>query len=74
MLREIDEDGANVTTIEDITIADNGTNIFYTTVASTDIDNTTIDAKHLIIISQDVSDTPDYIKITIRGWYNADNN
>lgn len=68
-LKEIDQDGANLTTIEAVTITTNGTNIFYTTVDGTDVDHTTIEDTHLIIFDADGTDTPDYIKITIKGDY-----
>ncbi len=73
-LEEVTFDGTVSSDIEAITISTNGTNIFYTTVASGDIDNATIANNSLIGISFDTSDTSNYIKISLRGWYNADKN
>ena len=73
-LEEVTFDGTTSADIEAITIATDGTNIFYTTVASGDIDNTTIANNSLIGLSFDTSDTPNYIKISLRGWYDANKN
>jgi hypothetical protein len=73
-LKECDADGGNVTTIETVTISTDGTGLFYTTVHVGDIDHTIIEAGHLIYFDADATCDPNYIKVTIRGWYDADKN
>ncbi len=73
-LEEVSFDGTTSSDIEAITISTNGTNIFYTTTASGDIDNPTIANNSLIGLSFDTDDTPNYIKISLRGWFDASKN
>jgi len=53
------------TTLATMTISTNGTGVYYTSVSgATEIPNTNI-----ILFDNDAADDPDYIKITILGWF-----
>ena len=59
-----------ITTIDACEVATDGTGVFYA--SDTTITHATIEHDHLIAIDFDTNDTPDYLKVTICGWYNAD--
>lgn len=62
-------DFTGVTTIEAITIATDGTSVFYDD-RTTGIDHTVIEKDHIIIFDAS-ADTPDYINFTIVGYFDA---
>jgi len=61
-----------ITKVDDVEIATNGTSVFYASAVAATMDHTTIEHDHLIVIDFDATDTPDYVKLTICGWFNAD--
>lgn len=72
-LKECDPNGANVTTIEAVNIDTTGTGFWYELV-SAGIDHTTIEAGHLIYFDADATDDPNWVKVTVKGYYDADKN
>lgn len=68
-VEEYDADGQNNATIDTLEIATNGTGVF--TADETTITGATIEAGHLIAIDFDDTDDPDYVKVSISGWYNS---
>jgi hypothetical protein len=65
-------DFSSPTQVDAVEIADNGTSNFYA--SDTTITHAAIEKDHLIAIDFDTTDTPDYVHITICGWFNADVN
>ncbi|GAG83781.1 unnamed protein product, partial [marine sediment metagenome] len=59
-----------VTTIEAITIATDGTGVYYNDLTS-GIDHTAIEHTHLIVFNNS-ADTPDYVSFVIEGYFDAD--
>jgi hypothetical protein len=68
-IEEYDGDGQNNATVDAVAIADNGTGLYYK--EETTISGATIEAGHLLAIDFDDSDTPGWVKCTIRGWFDA---
>ena len=70
-LKEVTDhtDFTALTTIEAITIATDGTSVYYNDLTS-GIDHTAIEDGHLIVFDNDATDDPDYINCTIVGYYN----
>jgi len=64
-------DFTSLTTIEAITISTNGTGVFYNDLTS-GIDHTAIENGNCIVYDNDATDDPDWVSITIVGWFNAD--
>ena len=64
-------DFTSLTTIEAITIATNGTGVFYNEL-TTGIDHTTIETGNVIVFDNDAADDPNYLSFTIVGWLNSD--
>jgi hypothetical protein len=62
-IEEIDNDGANNTTVDAVEIATNGTGLFYAT-----------ENGHLIVIDFDDTDAPGQVKGTIYGYFDANVN
>lgn len=60
---------SSLTTIEAITIDQNGTDVYYKDITS-GIDHTVIEATHLIVFDNDAADDPNYINCTLEGYYN----
>lgn len=58
-----------ITTIDACEVATNGTSVFYG--SDTTITHAAIEHDHMIAIDFDTADTPDYLKVTITGWYNS---
>jgi hypothetical protein len=71
-IEEIDNDGANNTTVDAVEIATNGTGLFYAT--DTTITAATIENGHLIVIDFDDTDAPGQVKGTIYGYFDANVN
>jgi hypothetical protein len=71
-IEEIDNDGANNTTVDAVEIATNGTGLFYA--SDTTITAPTIENGHLIVIDFDDTDTPGQVRGTIYGYYDANVN
>ena len=61
-----------ITTVDAVEIATNGTSNFYA--SDTTITHAAIETDHLLAIDFDATDTPDYVHLTICGWFNADVN
>lgn len=61
-----------VTTVDAVEIATDGTGVYYA--SDTTITHDKIEHDHSIAIDFDTSDTPDYVQISITGWFNADVN
>jgi hypothetical protein len=61
-----------ITTIDACEVATDGTSVYYG--SDTTITHAAIEHDHLIAVDFDTSDTPDYLKVTITGWYNSDVN
>jgi hypothetical protein len=61
-----------ITTVDAVEIATNGTSVFYA--SDTTITHAAIEHDHSLAIDFDTSDTPDYVQLAIKGWYNADVN
>lgn len=59
-----------ITTVDAVEIATNGTGVFYA--SDSTITHAAIEHDHSIAIDFDTSDTPDYVQISITGWFNAD--
>jgi hypothetical protein len=70
-LKECDPNGANVTTIEAVNIDTTGTGFWYELV-SAGIDHTTIEAGHLIFLDANATDDPNWVKVSVIGYYDAD--
>jgi len=70
-LKEWDEDGQNVTTIEAVTLSTDGTGMYYGSVAEGDIDHKVIEAGHCIGYVKSADDAT-YVTLTIEGWFDAD--
>jgi hypothetical protein len=58
------------TTLDALEIATNGTSVFYVT--ETTISDATVAHDEIIVLDFDDTDDPGYVKIAIRGWFNAD--
>ncbi len=61
---------SSATTIHSVVITDGGTNVFWDTVSSPTAPN--IENGNIIAIDFSDTDTPDFVKITIKGYYNGD--
>ena len=61
-----------ITTVDAVEIATNGTGVFYA--SDSTITHAAIEHDHSIAIDFDTSDTPDYVQISITGWFNSDVN
>jgi hypothetical protein len=72
-LKECDPNGANVTTIEAVNVDTTGTGFWYELVTA-GIDHTTIESGHLIYFDAGASDDPNWVKVTVKGYYDADKN
>ena len=59
-----------ITTVDACEVATNGTSVYYG--SDTTITHATIEHDHILAIDFDTSDTPDYLLISITGWFNAD--
>jgi len=62
-------DLTDITTIEAVTIDQDGTDVFYKEILAVDIDHTGIEDGHGIVFNNDGTDDPDYIDITIVGYF-----
>jgi hypothetical protein len=71
-IEEIDSDGQNNTTVDEVEIATNGTGIY--TASDSTITRATIENGHRILLDFDDTDAPAMVTITINGYYNADVN
>lgn len=69
-VEEEDADGANNASVDELTIATDGTGVYYTT--ETTITGATIEANHILLLDFDDTDDPGWVKISICGWFNAD--
>lgn len=69
-VEEEDADGANNASVDELTIATDGTGMYYTT--ETTITGATIEANHILLLDFDDTDDPGWVKISICGWFNAD--
>jgi len=69
-VEEEDADGANNASVDELTIATDGTGMYYTT--ETTITGATIEASHILLLDFDDTDDPGWVKISICGWFNAD--
>lgn len=61
-----------IVTVDAVEIATDGTGVFYASDAT--ITHAAIEHDHSIAIDFDATDTPDYVQISITGWFNADVN
>lgn len=61
---------SSATTIDAVTVATDGTGVYYDT--QTSITAAAIEANNVIAIDFDDTDAPDYLKISVCGWLNAD--
>ena len=59
-----------ITTVDAVEIATNGTGVYYASDAT--ITHAAIEHDHSLAIDFDTSDTPDYVQISITGWFNSD--
>jgi hypothetical protein len=59
-----------ITTVDAVDTGTTGTSVSY--VSETTITHAAIEHDHLLAIDFDATDTPDYLKVTICGWFNAD--
>jgi len=59
------------TLCDTVTIETNGTGVFYDAGHAASA-HAVIEHDHALAIDFDTADTPDYVTITITGWYNAD--
>jgi len=62
-------DFTSLTTVQAVEIATDGTSCFYSTY--TVITHDTIETDHLLAIDFDTTDEPEYVKLTITGWFDA---
>ena len=69
-IEETDADGQNNATVDAVEIATDGTGLFYA--SDSTITAATIENGHLLFLDFDDTDDPDYVKMTIYGYYNAD--
>jgi hypothetical protein len=53
-----------------VEIATDGTGVYYAD--DTTITHAAIEHDHLLAVDFNTADTPDYVKLTICGWFNAD--
>jgi len=58
------------TTVDAVEIATDGTGVYYASDGT--ITHAAIETDHSLAIDFDTSDTPDYVQISITGWFNAD--
>ena len=68
-VEEYDANGQNNATVDAVEIATNGTSIY--TADETTITGATVEAGHLIAIDFDDTDDPDYVKVSIMGYFNS---
>lgn len=59
-----------ITTVDAVEIATDGTGVYYA--SDSTITHAAIEHDHSLAIDFDTSDTPDYVQISITGWFNAD--
>lgn len=59
-----------ITTVDAVEIATNGTSVYYASDAT--ITHAAIEHDHTLAIDFDTNDTPDYVHIAIKGFFNAD--
>lgn len=71
-ITEMDNDGANATTVDAVSITTDGTSLFYA--SDTTITAATIENGHRLYLNFDDTDTPGQVSITIYGYYDANVN
>jgi len=59
-----------ITTVDAVEIATDGTSVYYA--SDTAITHGVIEHDHTLAIDFDTNDTPDYVLLTVKGWFNAD--
>jgi hypothetical protein len=66
-----DPNGSTIRTVDTVSITTDGNDLYYTTVAAGFIDDPVIEPGKLLIFIADPSTDPNWIKLTIRGYYDA---
>lgn len=67
-IKECDGDGANVTTIEAVTLSTNGTGMYYGSVTGSDLDHTQIESGHLLGIDYS-ADNAGWVMPWVKGHF-----